>query len=267
MEFYSYGFSIGPILIRYYSLCFLAGVLAGAWPFGRNGKRRGIAPDTAWDSLFWILIGGILGARLWHVLLPSKSSGITLQYYLQNPSQILAVWNGGLGIPGGVIGGLFGGWLYCKKNGFKLARFADSIAPGLALGQAIGRLGNYFNQELYGAPTDLPWALTIDPDNRVRGFENQATYHPLFLYEMIYNLINMALLLWIDRKFEKKLKDGDIFLCYLVIYPVGRFLLEFLRLDTAMVGGLNMNQLIMAVTALAAASALVIRHSLKRKAV
>ena len=254
-------------MIRYYSLCFLAAVIAGMWLFSRTGKKRGISSDTAWNTLFWILITGIIGARLWHVLLPSKSSGITLEYYLQNPAQILAIWNGGLGIPGAVIGGYFGLWLFCRKYGFQTGKFSDALSPALALGQAIGRLGNYFNQELYGAPSSLPWAITIDPQYRVAGYENQVTYHPLFLYEMIYNLMNMCLLLWIDKKFGEKLYDGDIFICYLIIYPVGRFFLEFLRLDTAMVGGLNFNQLVMGITAIVATILLVGRHSVKRNKV
>ena len=265
MEFYSYGFVIGPFLIHYYSLCFLAGVFSATLLASRTGKKRGIAPDTIWSCLFWLLIAGIIGARLWHVFLPSKSSGLTLSYYLHNPVKILQVCNGGLGIPGAILGGYIGLWLFCRKYGFKISKFTDTISPGLALGQAIGRLGNYFNQELYGAPSDLPWAITIDPQYRIPGFEQQATYHPLFLYELIYNLLNMGFLLWVDHRFGKRLKDGDIFLIYLIVYPVGRFFLEFLRLDTAMVGGLDMNQLIMGVTAVCAAAGLIIRHTFQPK--
>jgi phosphatidylglycerol:prolipoprotein diacylglycerol transferase len=141
--------------------------------------------------------------------------------------------------------------------------FADTVAPFLALAQAIGRLGNYFNQELYGAPTNLPWAITIDPPYRLPQYAEQATYHPLFLYELIYNLFNMALLLWVDKRYFKQLRDGDIFFLYLVVYPLGRFFLEFLRLDTAMVGGLNMNQVIMAIVAIASAVILLIHHRRK----
>jgi phosphatidylglycerol:prolipoprotein diacylglycerol transferase len=132
----------------------------------------------------------------------------------------------------------------------------------LALAQAIGRLGNYVNQEVYGAPTDLPWAITIDRAHRLPEYIEQATYHPLFAYDLIYNLINMVVLLWIGRKFAGKLRDGDIFLTYLVIYPVGRFFLEFLRLDPSPVAGVNINQTIMAIIAVAAAAALILR---KRK--
>ena len=266
MEFYSYGFSIGPLIIRYYSLTFLAAILIATWLSARHGKKRGIAPETMWDCMLWAVIGGIIGARLWHVILPSQSSGMTFLKYLQNPLELIAVWNGGLGIPGAVIGGCVGLLIYCKKYGFKFLRFADTIAPFLALAQAIGRLGNYFNQELYGAPSSLPWAITINPINRLPQYAEQATYHPLFLYELIYNLFNMAVLLWVDKKYFKQLRDGDIFLLYLIIYPVGRFFLEFLRLDPAMVGGLNMNQIIMAVIAIAAAVILFVRRRQKTAA-
>ncbi len=263
MEFYTFGFRIGPFVIRYYSLVFLAAILIATWLSARHGKKRGIAPETVWDAMLWPVIGGIIGARLWHVMLPSQSSGMTFLKYLQNPIELISIWHGGLGIPGAVIGGCVGLWFYCRKYGFRFMRFADTVAPFLALAQAIGRLGNYFNQELYGAPTNLPWAITIDPPYRLPQYAEQATYHPLFLYELIYNLFNMALLLWVDKRYFKQLRDGDIFFLYLVIYPLGRFFLEFLRLDTAMVGGLNMNQVIMAIVAIASAVILLIRHRRK----
>ncbi|MHC1771823.1 MAG: prolipoprotein diacylglyceryl transferase [Flexilinea sp.] len=263
MEFFRTGFSIGPLTIHYYGVLFLTGILAGTWFFSHNGKKRGIAPETAWEIMPWALISGIIGARLWHVLLPSASSGLTVIYYLTHPIRILEIWNGGLGIPGGILGAIIGVWLFCRKYSFSFGKFVDSMAPALALGHAIGRWGNYINQELYGAPSNLPWAISIDPENRLEKYMDQATYHPLFLYEMIYNLLNMAALLWIDRKFGTRLKNGDILLCYLIIYPVGRFFLEFLRLDTATVGSLNMNQMVMGVTAICAAVALVVRHRKK----
>jgi phosphatidylglycerol:prolipoprotein diacylglycerol transferase len=141
----------------------------------------------------------------------------------------------------------------------------DILAPGLALGQAIGRWGNFFNQELYGAPTHLPWAIYIDPQHRLPGFENQAYYHPTFLYESIWDLGNMALLLWLARRFKDRFKSGDIFLVYLIVYAVGRFMLEFLRLDSSQLGGINDNQAFMAVVFIIASLALVWRHWLGPK--
>jgi phosphatidylglycerol:prolipoprotein diacylglycerol transferase len=138
--------------------------------------------------------------------------------------------------------------------------WVDIAAPALALGQAIGRWGNYVNQELYGAATNLPWKIYIDPNHRLQGFENVSYYHPLFLYESLWNLANMFILLSMPWKFGDRLKDGDIFLTYLVIYPIGRFLLDFLRLDASQVGGININQTIMALVAVSAAIALFLRH-------
>jgi phosphatidylglycerol:prolipoprotein diacylglycerol transferase len=139
-------------------------------------------------------------------------------------------------------------------------RWADIVAPGLALAQAIGRWGNFLNQEVYGAPTKLPWAIYIDPAHRLAGYENQAYYHPLFLYESLWNLANAGFLLWFARKMGARLKDGDLFLTYLVTYPVFRFFLEFLRLDPSPVAGIDINQALMAVVAVCAAVGLFLRH-------
>ncbi|HAL15496.1 MAG TPA: prolipoprotein diacylglyceryl transferase [Anaerolineaceae bacterium] len=256
-------FKIGPLTIQLYGILIMLGALAAAWLSTKEAKRRGIKSDVVWDMFPWLIIGGIIGARLWHVLTPSASlvaQGITTGYYLTHPLDAIAIWKGGLGIPGAVIGGAVALWLYTRKRKMSFGAWTDVIAPGLALAQAIGRLGNYVNQELYGAPTDLPWALTIDEAHRLPEYIDQATYHPLFAYEAIYNLINMAVLLWIGRKFGDRLKTGDIFLTYLIIYPVGRFFLEFLRLDPSPVAGFNINQTIMAVIAVAATAALIFRH-------
>jgi phosphatidylglycerol:prolipoprotein diacylglycerol transferase len=130
----------------------------------------------------------------------------------------------------------------------------------VALAQAIGRWGNFFNQELYGAPTNLPWKLYIDPAHRLPGYENVAYYHPLFLYECLWNLANMAILLWVSRRFSDRLKTGDIFLGYLVIYPLGRFLLDFLRLDASRLAGINANQTLSAIVVVVAAGLLIWQH-------
>lgn len=256
-------FNIGPLTIHFYGILIMIGALAAAFLAAGQAKRRGIDADAVWDMFPWLIIGGIIGARLWHVLTPPASmveQGITTSYYLTHPLEALSIWKGGLGIPGAVIGGAIALWIYSRKRKLSFGMWTDIIAPGLALAQAIGRIGNYLNQEVYGAPTDLPWAITIDRAHRLPEYIEQATYHPLFAYEAIYNLINMAFLLWIGKKFAGKLRTGDIFLTYLIIYPVGRFFLEFLRLDPSPVAGVNINQTIMAVIAIAAAALLIFRH-------
>jgi len=263
MSFVREGIIIGPFFLHYYGLIIMLGVLAGVRMAMSRGKARGYSPDLYWDMVPWMLIPGILGARLWHVLMPSVSSGITFGWYLQHPGEILAVWKGGLGIPGGVLGGVLGIWLFCKRRGIPFADFMDTVAVGIPLGQAIGRWGNFVNQELYGKPSTLPWAITIDPAYREPGYADVATYHPLFLYESLYNLLVVFLLWKLDTSEKVRLRPGSLFLIYLIAYPVGRFFLEFLRLDTAQVGGININQTVMAVVAVCAVTALYLRERKK----
>jgi phosphatidylglycerol---prolipoprotein diacylglyceryl transferase len=257
------GFNIGPLRIHFYGILIMLGVLAAAWLSTREAHRRKMDGEIIWDSLVWVLIGGIVGARLWHIFSPPPSmvaQGITTQYYLTHPLDALAVWNGGLGIPGAVIGGAIVLWIYTHRHKLVFLQWADITMPGVALAQAIGRWGNFFNQELYGAPSHLPWAIYIDPAHRLPAYQQYSTYHPLFLYESILNLLNMGFLLWLGRRFGDRLKDGDILLAYLITYPTYRFLLEFLRLDASQVGGLNFNQTVMAVVAVTATALLIWRH-------
>jgi len=257
------GFQIGPLFVHFYGMILMTGALAGSWLASLEARRRGHDPEIVWDGLIWALIGGIIGARLWHILTPPQSmveQGITTGWYLTHPLDMIAIWRGGLGIPGAVIGGMVALYWFCKKHKLQFLEWADIAAPGLALGQAIGRWGNFINQEVYGSPTNLPWAVHIDPQYRLAGFSEFETFHPLFLYESLWSLGNLFVLLWLGRKYQDRLKTGDLLLTYMVIYPMGRFLLEFLRLDAAFVGDLNINQSIMAVVALASAAALVWRH-------
>jgi len=254
------GFNIGPIPVRFYGIILMIGAVAGTFLAQRESKKRGYDADVVWDIFMYLLVGGIVGARIWHVLTPSPSTGITTGWYLSHPLDALALWKGGLGIPGAIIGGLIALYIYSVKTGIDFFEWTDIAAPGLALGQAIGRWGNFFNQELYGAPTNLPWKIFIDPSHRLAGYLDIEYYHPLFLYESVWNLMNMFLLLWISRRYVDSLKKGDIFLLYLIIYPVGRFLLDFLRLDASMVGGININQTIMAVVAIFSSLTLYLRH-------
>ena len=256
-------FHVGPIPVHLYGIILMLGAVAGTWLASVEAKRHGEEAELMWDALTWALVGGVIGARLWHIFTPPESMvkmGITTHYYLTHPYAMIAVWRGGLGIPGAVIGGAFALWLFARRRKLNFALLADFAAPGLALGQAIGRWGNYVNQELYGAPTHLPWAIYIDPQHRLPEFMQEAYYHPLFLYESIWNLLNMGVLLYLSRKWRDRLYTGDLMLVYLIIYPVGRFFLEFLRLDPAEVGGLDINQMVMAVVAVSAAAFLAWRH-------
>ncbi len=168
---------------------------------------------------------GLIGARLYHVL-----TDLDL-YFGQGRDAVdaLKIWQGGLGIWGAIAGGLFGAWLYTRRHGILLRPLADALAPGLLLAQAIGRLGNYFNQELFGRPTDLPWGLEIDVAYRPEGYAQFATFHPTFLYEALWNLAGIALLLYLDRRL--RLGYGRAFAVYVMIYTAGRGWIEALRID------------------------------------
>ena len=258
------GFNIGPLTIRYYALLIILGAVVGAWLASRQAKKYGHDPEIVLDLLPWLLIGGIIGARLWHVFTPSASkiaAGVTTENYLKNPIKILKMWKGGLGIPGGVIGGALALWLYTKAKKLNFMQWADFIAPGLLIGQAIGRWGNFVNQEVYGKPSDLPWAITIDPPYRISGFEHVSKYHPLFLYESLLALLGAGILLLIDKKWHKKLFKGDLLWLYLIYYPTVRFFLEFLRLDPSPVNNINVNQTSMMIVGILAAIVLILRHT------
>jgi phosphatidylglycerol:prolipoprotein diacylglycerol transferase len=258
------GFYIGPLFIHFYGVIIMFGAVLAAWLSTKEAKRRGLDPELVWDLMPWLLILGIVGARIWHILTPPASMvemGITTQYYLNHPLDALNVRNGGLGIPGGVMGGALALFLYVRKKKMSFGTWVDIIAPGLALAQAVGRWGNFVNQELYGAPTDLPWAIFIAPTKRLPEYIDQAYYHPMFLYESLWNLLIMIVLLIMGRKLKNWLFRGDIFLFYLVMYPTARFLLEFIRLDPSNLGGLNANQTLMAIIAILSVVSLVVRHT------
>ena len=263
------GIQIGNVtIVTYYGIIIMVGAVLAALLAAYLARRQGLSTDLVWDVLIWVLIGGIIGARLWHIFTPPPSmieQGITTYFYLTHPLDAINIRNGGLGIPGAVIGGFIALYLFCRRKHQPFAVWADIAAPPLALGQAIGRWGNYFNQELYGAPTNLPWAITIDPIHRLPGHETQATYHPLFLYESIYNLLNMFFLLWLGRKYAGKLIPGDIMLVYLITYPLGRFFLDFIRLDASELFGINANQTFMLVVACVSSGFLIYRHWKRNK--
>lgn len=261
--FDAYGIHLGPLYFRYYGMIIMAGAVAGAFVARRLLASREKDPDLVWDALIWALVFGVIGARLYHVFTPSQSlldAGIDTRYYLTHPLDILTTWNGGLGMPGALIGGALGLYLFARRRKLAFAHLLDAAAPAVAIGQMIGRWGNYVNQELYGPPTDLPWGIFIKPANRLAGYESFERFHPLFLYESIWNGLNALLLYFLWKRYGHRLLPGDLFLVYLIGYPVGRLLLEFLRLDYVPLGGLNLNQAIMLVTAVASAGVLIWRH-------
>jgi len=257
------GFWLGPLYIRFYGIIIMLGVLAAAWLASKEAKRRGLDPELVLDGLVWVVIAGVIGARLWHIFTPTPTdmaTGLTTQYYLTHPLAAINIRAGGLGIPGAVIGGIIAVFFFCRRKKLDFLIWLDIAAPTVALAQAIGRWGNFANQELYGPPTDLPWGIFIEPQNRLPGFTEYTHFHPLFLYESLWNLMNMAILLFVGRRFEDKLLPGDIFLGYLIIYPLGRFLLEFIRLDSAQIAGINANQTFMLIVALLAVVTIIFRH-------
>jgi phosphatidylglycerol---prolipoprotein diacylglyceryl transferase len=257
------GIHLGPFYLHFYGVILLCGALAGAYLASRETQRRGIDPNHVWDALMWVLISGIIGARLYHVFTPPPSmiaAGLTTAAYFADPIKILEVWNGGLGIPGGIGGGLLGLWLYTRRAKLDFLTWTDIVAPGLALGQAIGRWGNFVNQELYGKPTNLPWGIYIEPAHRVPGYAQFDRFHPTFLYESLLDGLVCLTLLWAARRFGQQLKPGSVFLLYLVLYPVVRFCMELLRLDSSGLGDININQTLAMIVALTSAAVLFLRQ-------
>jgi phosphatidylglycerol---prolipoprotein diacylglyceryl transferase len=264
MTFGQTGIYIGNLqIVAYYGIILMFGAVVAAFLADFRARQRGLDSEIVWDGLVYVLIAGIIGARLWHVFTPPPSmmaQGFTTQFYLTHPLDLLNLRKGGLGIPGAVIGGALALLWYTHKKGLSFMTWADIAAPGVPLAQAIGRWGNFINQEVYGAPSNLPWAITIDPLHRLPEYQDVATYHPLFAYEGLWNLLTVILIFWLEKRFSDKLKPGDMLLTYLVSYPLARFFLEFIRLDASQIAGVNFNQVFMLVIAIAAAVVLFLRH-------
>ncbi len=262
---------IGPFSLHWYGVIMTLAIFLGATVASRYLTRHGYDGSTVWDMLLWVLIPAIIGARLYYVFIQSPRGPNGLGGYLANPIEILQVWRGGIHIYGALIFGAIALLIYLRVHKLPYLRYLDGICLGLALGQVIGRLGNFINQELYGPPTTLPWGLRIDPAHRIPPYDNLQRYpestrfHPLFLYEMIWDAIGFALLLWVSRRFAKQLREGDIFLLYLIWIPLGRFFIEFLRTDSWFFPGtpFNVLHLIIAVVVITAAVALFLRHRAK----
>jgi len=253
------GIHIGPLYIRFYALALMSGIVAAGALIAYRAKRHGQDPEHVWNGIFVVALAGIIGARLYHVLTPPPSMGA--DYYLRHPLKVFSTWEGGLGVPGALIGGALAVLFYARRYRLDFWLWADLIAPAVALGQAVGRWGNYFNQELYGKPTDLPWAVTIRPKNRVAGYEDLARFHPMFLYEVIMNLLICGGLIWIGERFSRRLRSGDLLGLYAIFYFSGRFFLEYLKLDAPALGsGPTVAQVFSLVVVAGGLAFLVIRH-------
>lgn len=225
---------LGPLPLRAYALAIIAGIVAATWLTMRRWAERGGDSEQVLDIVMWAVPFGIVGGRIYHVV----SSPDAYWGPGGDPVSALYIWNGGLGIWGAIAFGAVGAYIGCRRAGVSFAMFADAVAPGLLVAQAIGRLGNWFNQELYGAVTTLPWGLEIDP--AISGLPAGTLFHPTFLYELVWNLAAAGLLLWADRRF--RLGRGRVFWLYVVAYTAGRTWIELLRVDDAeRVLGLRLN--------------------------
>jgi phosphatidylglycerol---prolipoprotein diacylglyceryl transferase len=216
----------GPIHARWYGLLLALGVLLAGWIARREFRRRSMDPELAYTIAVWAVPLGLIGARLYHVLTDWDS-------FSSNYSQIPAIWNGGLSIFGAVLGGMLGCWIGCRRTKLPFWRVADCIAPGLILAQALGRWGNYFNQELYGKPTNLPWAVKIDPAHRTPPYTDSSTFQPMFLYESILDVLVFLVLIWFTRRYWRRVPYGTVFALYVTLYNFYRVPLETLKIDTA----------------------------------
>lgn len=214
---------LGPLTIRFYGLALVLGILTAVFVSAKRWEAKGGDRDLIYRCAFWGVLSGVVGARIYHVTtswdeVPDEWWGV------------FAVWKGGLGIWGGVALGVVAGAIVARRHGANVSLLADAVAPAIMLAQVIGRLGNYFNQELFGRPTSLPWSLEIDPENRPAEYAAEQTFHPMFLYEMLWNSIGVALLVWLDRR--RWLRPGGIFWLYVMWYSLGRAAwAEPLRID------------------------------------
>ena len=220
--------NLGPIPVRAYALLIVAGIIIAVWFGGKRYVARGGRPGAITDIAIWAVPFGIIGGRLYHVITDNQL------YFGPDGKGLVAafrIWDGGLGIWGAVALGALGGWIGARRAGVALPPVADAIAPAIALAQAIGRWGNYFNQELFGKPTTVPWALEIDPAHRPAGYEQYATFQPTFLYESLWLIGMVLVLVWADKRF--RMGHGRVFALYVLLYCIGRFWIESLRIDDA----------------------------------
>jgi prolipoprotein diacylglyceryl transferase len=243
---------LGPLELRAYGLAIAVGVVVAVVFAQRRWRHAGGDPADISSLATWAVPAGVVGARGWHVL-------TDWQTFRGRWWEVVAIWEGGLGIPGGLLVGVAVGVHVARRRGLPVGRLLDAVAPAIPIAQAVGRLGNWFNQELYGRPTDLPWGLEIDPEERPARFVGEDTFHPTFLYEALWNLALAGLLVRVGRRF--RLRDGQLFVLYVGGYALGRLWVEALRVDPASrLLGLRVN-IWTSVAALAAAVVVVIARS------
>jgi len=231
---------LGPLTIRWYGLLIATAVLVGVTLSQYLAKRRRVNPELLGDLVIWLVIGAIPAARLYYVLFEWSE-------YAHHPARIFAIWQGGIAIHGAIIGGVVAALLFARLKQVSFWQLADLVAPSLILGQALGRWGNFFNSEAFGRPTDLPWKLYIPLDRRPPELANYEYFHPTFLYESLWDLMVLGLLLALffqGLKGKPRLKVGTITLVYMVTYSIGRFWVEGLRTDSLMLGPLRIAQVV-----------------------
>ncbi|MFV0407238.1 MAG: prolipoprotein diacylglyceryl transferase [Propioniciclava sp.] len=240
-------FSIGPLTIHIYALCLLTGMAVAWWLGRKRWVARGGNAETFESIVLWAIPVGIIFARIYHVLTHWDD------YFGPGPNlNPFFIWEGGIAMFGSLLGGTFAAVLVCRYYGARVSSLTDALAPGLLFAQAIGRLGNWFNQELFGGPDDGPLGLEIDPQYRPAEYADVPTFQPTFLYELVWNATGGLLLLWLDRRFP--LGRGKLISLYMVVYGTGRFFIEGIRTDFSyMIGPLRTNQLTALVVALAGA--------------
>lgn len=222
----SNSFSIGPLDLRAYGIAIAFGVIAAVWVAQKRFERRGHDPEVIASLAMWVVPAGVIGARIYHVITDN-------QRFRGNWFDVVKIWEGGLGIWGGVAAGVLTGVWLARRRGWDLPDLLDSIAPAVPIAQAVGRIGNWFNQELFGGPTSLPWGLEIDQTYRPTEYLNEPLFHPTFLYEALWNLGVAAIIIWVVPRVLPQLKRGLQFGIYVALYTLGRLWIELLRVDTA----------------------------------
>ncbi|MFA6194558.1 MAG: prolipoprotein diacylglyceryl transferase [Patescibacteria group bacterium] len=257
-------FNLGPIAIHWYGLCLVIGMVAALLITFYLARYYKISQDTIFDLSFWLILGGLAGARLYDV-------GLELPYYIAHPSRIIAIWQGGLAIHGAIIAGLIIVWLFSRKKGIDFLKLSALLAPGLALGQAIGRWGNYFNQELFGRPTSLPWGIPVNILNRPAAYITDAYFHPTFLYESLGCLMIFLVLFFFNVWAIRQERLSGLFYAwllglYMILYSVLRFSLESIKIDTTpYVLGMRWPQIISLVIIIGAVSLISIAYARSKK--